>query len=171
MKFLVKRHKNNELPIFIHLLLTTGLMAYTCRETPTPREDLMPQNITKSAKSIVQEAMASVPAISVEEAMALSGSDAHVFVDLRDGTEQAKTGRIPGAVASSRGMMEFHLDPESPIHNPAFNQDKTYVFYCASGGRSAMAAKVALEMGLHPVLNMSGGFGAWSKAGGAVEPA
>jgi len=127
------------------------------------------QNITKSSKDLVKAALAAVPAISVEEALSLVGSSDHVFVDLRDGTEQAKTGVIPGAVASSRGMMEFHLDPESPAHKSEFNQDKTYVFYCASGGRSALAAQVAMDMGLSPVLNMSGGVGAWKKAGGALE--
>ena len=129
----------------------------------------MPQNITKSAKSLTDEALAQIPSISVEEALELTNSDTHVFVDLRDGTEQAKTGLITGAIASSRGMMEFHLDPESPLHNPAFNQDKTYVFYCASGGRSALAAKVAADMGLADVVNLTGGFIARKKAGGAVS--
>ena len=129
----------------------------------------MAQTIKKSAKDLVQAAMAAVPSISVEEALALVDSPDHVFVDLRDDTEQAKTGVIPGAVASSRGMMEFHIDPASPAHKPAFNQDKTYVFYCASGGRSAMAAQVAMDMGLSPVVNLSGGIGAWTKAGGPLE--
>jgi rhodanese-related sulfurtransferase len=129
----------------------------------------MAQNITKSAKDLVQSALSTVPAISVEEAMALAGSPDHIFVDLRDGTEQARTGTISGAVASSRGMMEFHIDPESPAHKPEFNQAKTYVFYCASGGRSALAAAVAMDMGLSPVVNLTGGFGAWSKAGGTVS--
>ncbi len=129
----------------------------------------MPQNITKSAKEIVKAAISAVPSINAEDAVALGGSDDHVFVDLRDGTEQARTGIIPGAVLSSRGMMEFHIDPESPAHKPAFNQDKTYVFYCASGGRSAMAATVAMEMGLAPVVNLSGGVSAWKKAGGELD--
>ena len=128
----------------------------------------MAQKIIKSAKDIVQAAIAAVPAISAEEAMALVGSPDHVLVDLRDGAEQAKTGTIPGAVASSRGMMEFHIDPESPAHKPEFNQGKTYVFYCASGGRSALAAVVAMDMGLSPVLNMTGGVAAWKKAGGTL---
>ncbi len=128
----------------------------------------MPQTITKTSKDIVSEAMAIVPAISAEEALTLAGSLDHIFVDLRDGTEQAKTGVISGAVASSRGMMEFHIDPESPAHKPEFNQDKTFVFYCASGGRSALAVKVAMEMGLSPVVNLAGGVGAWKKAGGAL---
>lgn len=129
----------------------------------------MAQNITRTAGSIVRQALATVPALSVEEALDLVGKDTHVFVDLRDGTEQAKTGLIPGAIASSRGMMEFHIDPESPAHKPAFNQDRTYVFYCASGGRSALAAQVAMDMGLSPVVNLTGGTGAWTKAGGPLE--
>lgn len=129
----------------------------------------MAQKITKGAMDIVKEAMSAVPAISVDDALTLVGSDDHVFVDLRDGLEQANTGIIPNAVASSRGMMEFHIDPASPAHKPEFAQDKTFVFYCASGGRSAMAAKVAMEMGLGPVVNLTGGVGAWKKAGGPLE--
>lgn len=76
----------------------------------------MAQNIKKSAKDIVKAALSTVPAISVEDALGLVDNDTHVFVDLRDGTEQAKSGIIPGAIASSRGMMEFHIDPECPAH-------------------------------------------------------
>ena len=128
----------------------------------------MAQTITKSAASLVKQAMAEVPAISVETALPLLQSESHVFVDLRDENERAR-GMIPGAVASSRGLMEFHIDPDSAGYNPAFNQDKTYIFYCASGGRSALAAKVAMDMGLSPVLNLTGGIAAWHLAGGAIE--
>jgi len=128
----------------------------------------MPQKIIKTSSSLVKEALAEVPAISVNEAMSLVESNTHIFVDLRDGAEQSR-GMIPGAVASSRGLMEFHIDPDSPAHNLAFNQDKTYIFYCASGGRSALAAKVAMDMGLSPVVNLTGGIAAWAAAGGAVE--
>ena len=44
----------------------------------------MAQNITERAKDIVNEALANVPAISVEDALSLVDSDDHVFVDLRD---------------------------------------------------------------------------------------
>jgi rhodanese-related sulfurtransferase len=128
----------------------------------------MTQTINKSVKDIVKSALASVPAVSAEEAIRLVDSPNHIFVDLRDGIEQAKTGLIAGAIASSRGMLEFHIDPESAAHKTAFNQDKTYVFYCASGGRSALAAVVAIDMGLAPVVNLTGGVGAWEKAGGSL---
>ena len=128
----------------------------------------MAQTITKSAKDLVMAAISNVPAISAEDALKLVNSPDHVFVDLRDGTEQTKTGIIEGAIASSRGMMEFHIDPDSPVHKPEFNQDETYVFYCASGGRSALAAIVAMDMGLSPVVNLAGGVSAWRKAGGTL---
>lgn len=131
----------------------------------------MSQTIVKSSMDYVKQALALAPAISVEAALALVDCPDHVFVDLRDGHEQAKTGVIAGAVSSSRGMIEFHIDPKCPAHKPEFNQKKTYVFYCASGGRSAMAALVAMEMGLSPVLNLAGGVSAWKKAGGTLEPA
>ena len=129
----------------------------------------MAQKITKSAKDIVKHALI-VRTCDQRGRCAGAGrlSRSRLYVDLRDGTEQAKTGMIAGAVASSRGMMEFHIDPESPAHKPEFNQDKTYVFYCASGGRSALAAMVAMDMGLSPVVNMTGGVAAWKKAGGTL---
>jgi rhodanese-related sulfurtransferase len=66
-------------------------------------------------------------------------------------------------------MLEFWIDPESPYHKPAFAQDKTFVFFCAGGLRSALAAQTAHRMGLKPVAHIRGGFGAWKKAGGPVE--
>ena len=128
----------------------------------------MGQTINKTTKDLVKIAISNVPSISAEDAIKLVKSSDHVFVDVRDGTEQAKTGIISGAIASSRGMVEFHIDPNSPVHKPAFNQDKTYVFYCASGGRSAVAAMAAMDMGLSPVINLTGGVGAWEKAGGIL---
>ena len=47
----------------------------------------MPQTITKTAASLVKQAMAEVPAISVAEALLLLDSDSHVFIDLRDAAE------------------------------------------------------------------------------------
>ncbi|MFN7320343.1 MAG: rhodanese-like domain-containing protein, partial [Methylobacterium sp.] len=68
-----------------------------------------------------------------------------------------------------RGMLEFWIDPESPYAKPVFQQDKTFIFFCAGGWRSALAARTAQEMGLKPVAHIEGGFGAWKKAGAPVE--
>lgn len=129
----------------------------------------MAQNITKSVKDMVAQANEHVTIMPVEEAIKLVGSKDHVIVDLRDIRELKRTGKIPGAFSCPRGMLEFWIDPQSPYHKDIFNQDKTYVFYCASAWRSALAAKVAQDMGLKPVAHIEGGFSAWEKAGGPIK--
>ena len=84
--------------------------------------------------------------------------------------ELQRDGKVPGAFHCPRGMLEFWIDPGSPYHKPVFAQDKKYVFFCAGGLRSALAAQTAQRMGLKPVAHIQGGFGAWKKAGGPVEP-
>ena len=130
----------------------------------------MPQIITKGIKDLLAEANALVATMSIEEAMKKAQDDAYVFVDLRDIRELQRAGMIPGAFSCPRGMLEFWIDPASPYHKPVFNQDKTYVFYCASAWRSALSARVAQEMGLSPVLHLEDGFTKWVEKGGPVVP-
>jgi rhodanese-related sulfurtransferase len=129
----------------------------------------MPQSITKGYKALLAEAEASVRTLTVEEAKALAGRDDTVFVDLRDPRELEREGRMPGAFHCPRGMLEFWIDPESPYAKPVFQQDKQFVFFCAGGWRSALAAKTAQDMGLKPVAHVEGGFGAWKKGGGPFD--
>ncbi|MFC4668411.1 rhodanese-like domain-containing protein [Seohaeicola nanhaiensis] len=129
----------------------------------------MVQTITKGVKQMVAEANAEVRSVSVAEASELAGREDYVIVDLRDPRELKREGKIPGAFSCPRGMLEFWIDPASPYHKPVFAQDKTFVFYCASAWRSALATKVAQEMGLNPVAHIEGGFSAWKAAGMPVE--
>ena len=131
----------------------------------------MPQTITKGYKALLAEAEAGISTLSVAEASALVGKIDVVFVDLRDPRELEREGRIPGAFHCPRGMLEFWIDPESPYAKPVFQEDKTFVFFCAGGWRSALAAKTAKEMGLKPVAHIAGGFGAWKTAGAPVDTA
>lgn len=129
----------------------------------------MAQTITKGIKTLLAEANAVVNTLPTEDAKVLVNSDKHVLIDLRDIREIKRSGKIPGAFSCPRGMLEFWIDPDSPYHKEIFNQDKTYVFYCASAWRSALSAQVAMEMGLAPVAHIAGGFTAWVKADGPVE--
>lgn len=129
----------------------------------------MAQTITRGYKSLLAEANASVRTLSIAEASALHGTEDVVFVDLRDPRELEREGRMPGAFHCPRGMLEFWIDPESPYAKPQFQQDKTFVFFCAGGWRSALAAKAAQDMGLKPVAHVEGGFGAWKKSGAPVD--
>lgn len=128
----------------------------------------MPQNITKGIHQLVADANQIVEEISVEEAQALFGQEDVQFIDIRDVRELQRDGMVPGAFHCPRGMLEFWIDPESPYAKPVFQQDVTYVLYCAGGLRSALAGKAAVEMGLKPVKHIRGGFGAWKEAGGDV---
>lgn len=129
----------------------------------------MAQTITRGYKALLDEANAKIRTLTAEEAIALVGRDDTVFVDLRDPRELNREGRLPGALHCPRGMLEFWIDPESPYHKPAFAEDKTFVFFCAAGWRSALSAATAQDMGLTPVAHIEGGFTAWKKAGGPVE--
>ncbi|MBV8839106.1 MAG: rhodanese-like domain-containing protein [Alphaproteobacteria bacterium] len=129
----------------------------------------MPQAITTGFRALVDAAERDVENLSVEEAASLHGRDDVVFVDIRDPREQERDGKMPGAFNCTRGMLEFWIDPASPYHKPVFAQDKKFVFFCAGGWRSALAAKTAHDMGMKPVAHMRGGFTEWKKAGKPVD--
>ena len=118
---------------------------------------------------LVAQADEAVGHLTAEEAMALVSDGNHIFIDVRDIRELTQTGRIPGARHCPRGMLEFWIDPESPYHKPLFTADARYVFYCASGWRSALAAQTASQMGLERVTHIRGGITAWIEAGGPTE--
>jgi rhodanese-related sulfurtransferase len=129
----------------------------------------MPQTITRGIKTLLAQANAEIKTLSAAEAIAIAGQDDVVLVDIRDPREIEREGRIPGSFSCTRGMLEFWIDPDSPYAKPIFQQDKTFVLYCAGGLRSALAAKTAQDMGLKPVAHIGGGFAAWRDAGGPVE--
>jgi rhodanese-related sulfurtransferase len=124
----------------------------------------------KGFRQLLEEANAEIQTLDVADAIALHGRGDVLFVDLRDPRELEKDGRIPGAFHCPRGMLEFWIDPESPYHRKAFAEPKRFLFFCAGGWRSALAAKTAQDMGLEKVAHIEGGFTAWRKAGGPVEP-
>ncbi|UYN93699.1 MAG: rhodanese-like domain-containing protein [Enhydrobacter sp.] len=124
----------------------------------------------KTVQQMIAEANAAVPAISPEEAKGLVGRADVVFLDVREPNEVAASGKVPGALAIPRGLVEFRADPSSPMHDAAFDRAKTVVAYCASGGRSALVGKVLKDMGYANVRNL-GGFKGWIDSGGQVEKA
>ena len=118
---------------------------------------------------MVAEANKEVEITPVVDASKYFEDSKYVFVDIRDPREIQREGKIPNSFSCPRGMLEFWIDPDSPYHKEIFNQDKKFVFYCAAAGRSALAAKVAQDMGLSPVSHLEGGFAAWKKSGNPIE--
>ena len=130
----------------------------------------MAQTISKSVKSMVDAAKREIKELEASEAIKLFGRDDVVLVDLRDPRERERDGKVPGTFNVTRGMLEFWIDPESPYYKERFGEDKTFVFFCGGGLRSALATKTAQDMGLKPVAHVLGGFKAWKEDGGPVEP-
>jgi rhodanese-related sulfurtransferase len=133
------------------------------------RENLVAQKITLGFRDLVDAAERDIETVATERALQLHGRPDVVFVDLRDIRELDREGHIPGAFHCPRGMLEFWIDPESPYHKSIFAADKTFLFFCGGGWRSALAAQTAQRMGLRPVAHLAGGFAAWKQAGGPVE--
>jgi rhodanese-related sulfurtransferase len=121
-----------------------------------------------TVKQMMEAANAAVPKITPSQAREMIAKGNTLVVDVRDAPEVEKSGKVAGAVHVSRGMLEFRADPESPYHDKNFAKDKTVILYCASGGRSALAAKVLKDMGYGHVYNV-GGFKDWVEGGGAIE--
>jgi len=122
--------------------------------------------ITKGYKQLLEEAGATVEELTMEQVLA-DGGEQLILIDLRDVRELDREGMIPDAVHAPRGMLEFWVDPESPYHRDVFDKaDKTYLLYCQSAWRSALAAKSLHDMGMTNVKHLAGGFKAWKEAGG-----
>ncbi|WP_306755281.1 rhodanese-like domain-containing protein [Paracoccus actinidiae] len=118
-------------------------------------------------KQMLADADAVVQSVSVDQAAAMKTNPQVIMVDIRDPRELEREGMIPQAFHAPRGMLEFWIDPESPYHKSRFGEGKTYVFYCASGWRSLLAARLAQDMGLE-ARSLRGGFGEWRKSGQPV---
>src|SRR6476619_4297210 len=101
----------------------------------------MPQNITTGYKALCEAAEREIETLPVDEAVKLAGRDDVVLVDIRDIRELQRDGRVPGAFHCPRGLLECWIDPSGSYFKPEFGQDKKYVFFCAGGLRSALAAQ------------------------------
>src|SRR3972149_11636237 len=92
------------------------------------------------AKDLVAEAKKETETLSIAEMTRELGRPDALLVDLREPAERAQNGTIPGALAAPRGMLEFYADPAMPYHKKELDPARRVLLYCASGGRSALAA-------------------------------
>lgn len=126
---------------------------------------------THTAAGLVAQAKEAVENLGAEEFAERLRAQGAVIVDLREAHERADTGWIPDSVHVPRGMLEFHADPTSPYHLDPLAPSRPVLLYCASGGRSALAAVTLQTMGYEDVAHLDGGFTAWAETGRPVERA
>ncbi|MGY3439824.1 MULTISPECIES: rhodanese-like domain-containing protein [unclassified Marinovum] len=121
-----------------------------------------------SASQMVQSARARIKEIETADLIAMLDDPDVVVVDIRDVRERQRSGYIPGSFHAPRGMIEFWVDPDSPYFKEIFGQDKTFVFHCASGWRSAITTATLQDMGFD-AAHLKEGFSTWEKHGGPIE--
>jgi hypothetical protein len=120
--------------------------------------------LKRGFKDFLAEANAVIETVAVLDLPYLLEDQDVVLLDVRESDERNKEGEIPGSIHVPRGLLEFQADPESPIYNSAFNPERRFIVYCGTGGRSALAAKTLLDMGIPEVATLAGGFRAWHLA-------
>ncbi len=126
-------------------------------------------SLKKTSAELVQESREKIEEIETSDLIARVDDPNVVIVDIRDVRERERTGFIPGSFHAPRGMIEFWVDPDSPYHKEIFAQDdKEYVFHCASGWRSAITVATLNALGFE-AAHLKDGFSSWVKEGGPVE--
>ena len=122
-----------------------------------------------SSAQMVTNARVRIKEIETPDLIAMLDDPNVVIVDIRDIRERQRSGYIPGSFHAPRGMIEFWVDPDSPYFKDIFAQeDKTFVFHCASGWRSAITTATLQDM-VFEAAHLKEGFSTWEKQGGPVE--
>ncbi len=115
----------------------------------------------KTAQQLIAEAKASVSEVTAREVQdQLARGEEIVLIDVREQNEW-NLGHATPAIYIGRGVLESQIEARVP-------RDARVVLMCASGNRSALAAKVMLEMGYASTSSLAGGFRDWVASGGEV---
>jgi sulfur-carrier protein adenylyltransferase/sulfurtransferase len=102
-----------------------------------------------------KDAIREVDTVAADEARQRPGT---VILDVRE-PEEYEQGAIPGALHIARGQLE------GAIEGRIADKSTPIVVHCASGVRSAFAAKTLSELGYSDVASMAGGFNKWKDEG------
>ena len=125
-----------------------------------PEQPVGLMDFVRAAKSCIKE-------ITPAELKAkLDAKEDFLLVDVREPAE-FEHGHIDGAHLVPRGIVEAAADPSYPKHYAPLSgaRNRQIIVYCATSGRSAMAAAVLQMMGYKDVLNLAGGIVRWESEG------
>lgn len=122
---------------------------------------------TMSLMDFVQAARARITEVTGEALNRLRAEKPELLlVDVRESSEHEQ-GHIEGAMLVPRGILEAAADLNYPkrLQTLVDARERPVVLYCATGGRSAMAALTLQQMGFQEVASLAGGFMQWEKDG------
>ncbi len=109
-------------------------------------------------RELLQQVKEEIGEIDAAEARAQLDEGDVALVDVRDQHEWDE-GHIPGALHVPRSFLESKIESAVP------DRERPLVVYCASGNRSAFAAKTLEELGYENVVSLAGGFTDWKRNG------
>jgi sulfur-carrier protein adenylyltransferase/sulfurtransferase len=109
-------------------------------------------------RELLAAAKAEVREVDTATADELRRQPGAVVLDVRE-PDEYEQGAIPGAVHIPRGTLE------SSVENRIPDKGAPVVIHCASGVRSAFAAKTLGELGYTNAVTVAGGFNKWKDEG------
>jgi molybdopterin/thiamine biosynthesis adenylyltransferase/rhodanese-related sulfurtransferase len=115
-----------------------------------------------SYRDLLQQVKAEIEEIDAARTRELLAEEDPVLVDVRERDEWDE-GHIPGAVHVPRGNLESRIEGAVP------DRSQPVILYCASGSRSALAAKSLEELGYETVYSLAGGYTDWKRNGNPFE--
>jgi molybdopterin/thiamine biosynthesis adenylyltransferase/rhodanese-related sulfurtransferase len=119
--------------------------------------------VSPSGAEFIKQVKAQIDEVDPSAVSEVAGSDDLVIVDVREGDEW-DAGHLPGAKHVARGHLESRIEGAAP------DRSQRVILYCASGNRSALAAKTLRDdLGYEHVESMTGGYTLWKDRGYAVD--
>lgn len=109
--------------------------------------------------AFICRAQGSVKNVDAEAFKKLIGQKNTVLIDLRTSEEITKKGKIKGAT-----QLDF-LGKDAEDQIKKLDKSKTYLIYCAGGGRSGDCALLMEKEGFKHVVNLEKGFDDWKRKG------
>jgi len=105
-------------------------------------------------RDLLAQTKAEVREVDTATADELRRQPGAVVLDVRE-PDEYQQGAIPGALHIPRGQLESNIEGRVPDHSVPV------IIHCASGVRSAFAAKTLGELGYTDAVTVAGGFNKW----------
>ncbi|MBI1423205.1 MAG: rhodanese-like domain-containing protein [Gammaproteobacteria bacterium] len=112
----------------------------------------------------VKAAKAAIKEVDGDGLQAMRGDRPNLLIlDVRESSEHEQ-GYIEGAMLVPRGILEAAADYNYPkrVQTLVDARERPIVVYCATGGRSALAAVTLKQMGFGEVYSLAGGIAQWA---------
>src|SRR5688572_23764171 len=113
-------------------------------------------------RELLQQVKEEIEEVGAAQARELVEEGETAVVDVRE-RDEWEEGHLPRAVHIPRGNLESRIEGAVP------DKSRPVLLYCASGNRSAFAAKALEELGYENVASLQGGFGDWKRNGFPFE--